>query len=90
MQRRADHHERQDARRARTRHLIELGGLVQKAGLIELTGDDRNAILGGLLAVAAMLQSDRRTEALAVLAHRGRRAFRGDSESPSDDAPASW
>jgi hypothetical protein len=29
------------ARRERTRHLIELGGLVQKAGLVELTDDDR-------------------------------------------------
>src|SRR3546814_5739532 len=28
-------------RRERTRHLIELGGLVQKAGLVELTDDDR-------------------------------------------------
>ena len=27
-------------RRARTRHLIELGGLVQKAGLFALTDDD--------------------------------------------------
>lgn len=90
MQRRADHQERQDARRARTRHLIELGGLVQKAGLIELTGDDRNAILGGLITIATMLHNDRRTEVVAVLAHRGRRAFRGDKESPSGDAPAPW
>src|SRR3546814_20498213 len=28
-------------RRERTRHLIELGGLVQKAGLVELVEDDR-------------------------------------------------
>lgn len=90
MKQRIEHQERQDARRARTRRLIELGGLVQKAGLIELTGDDRNAIFGGLLAVAAMLQTDRRDEAMAVLAHRGRRAFRGDKESPSGDAPAPW
>lgn len=90
MQRRTDHQERQDARRARTRHLIELGGLVQKAGLVELTGDDRNAIFGGLLAVAAMLQTDRRDAAMAVLGHRGRRAFRRDKESPSGDAPAPW
>jgi hypothetical protein len=90
MQRRADHHERQDARRARTRHLIELGGLVQKAGLVELTGDDRNAIFGGLITIAAMLHNDRRTEVMAVLAHRGRRAFRGDNDSPSGDAPSPW
>ena len=42
-------------RRERTRHLIELGGLVQKAGLVELTDDDRATMLGGLLAVADML-----------------------------------
>lgn len=70
MQRRADHQECQDARRARTRRLIELGGLVQKAGLVELTGDDRNAILGGLITIAALLHNDRRTEVVAVLAHR--------------------
>jgi hypothetical protein len=27
-------------RRKRTRHLIELGGLVVKAGIVEVTGDD--------------------------------------------------
>lgn len=90
MQQRAEHQERQEARRARTRHLIELGGLVQKARLVELTGDDRNAILGGLITIAAMLHNDRRAEVVAVLAHRGRRAFRRDKESPSGDAPAPW
>ncbi|RRN61735.1 conjugal transfer protein TraD, partial [Caulobacter sp. 602-1] len=33
-------------RRERTHHLIELGGLVHKAGLVELTGDDRAALYG--------------------------------------------
>ncbi|MGB6634600.1 MAG: conjugal transfer protein TraD, partial [Bradyrhizobium sp.] len=36
-------------RRKRTRHLIELGGLVVKAGIVDLTGDDRAIILGALL-----------------------------------------
>jgi hypothetical protein len=36
-------------RRERTRHLIELGGLVQKAGLVELADDDRATIYGALL-----------------------------------------
>jgi hypothetical protein len=27
-------------RRERTRHLIELGGLVVKAGIVDMTGDD--------------------------------------------------
>ena len=37
------------ARRERTRHLIELGGLVQKAGLVELVDDDRATLLGAFL-----------------------------------------
>jgi hypothetical protein len=45
-------------RRKRTRHLIELGGLVVKARVIELTGDDRALIYGALLWMADKLQSD--------------------------------
>ena len=44
-------------RRARTRQLIELGGLVQKAGLVELTGDDRATLLGAFLELADRLQA---------------------------------
>ncbi|MBB3290650.1 hypothetical protein FHT91_005668 [Rhizobium sp. BK347] len=36
-------------RRKRTRHLIELGGLVVKSGVVELTNDDRAVILGALI-----------------------------------------
>lgn len=43
-------------RRARTRHLIELGGLVQKAGLIELVDDDRATLLGAFLGLADQLR----------------------------------
>ena len=43
-------------RRARTRQLIELGGLVQKAGLVELLNDDRATLLGALLSLAEQLQ----------------------------------
>ena len=32
-------------RRKRTRHLIELGGLVIKARIVDLTGDDRAMIM---------------------------------------------
>ena len=46
-------------RRKRTRHLIELGGLVVKARVVELTGDDRAMIYGALLWMADKLQSDR-------------------------------
>jgi hypothetical protein len=44
-------------RRARTRQLIELGGLVQKAGLVELLEDDRATLLGALLEMAERLQA---------------------------------
>jgi len=63
------------ARRARTRQLIELGGLVAKAGLIELTEDDRAVIFGALLAVADRLGSENRDEALLLWRRRGKRAF---------------
>ncbi len=45
-------------RRKRTRHLIELGGLVVKAGIVELTGDDRAMIYGALLWMAEKLKSE--------------------------------
>ncbi len=62
-------------RRARTKHLIELGGLVQKAGLIELTDDDRSVLLGAFLAIAAKLQGEEREQALVLWRRRGKRAF---------------
>jgi Conjugal transfer protein TraD len=76
--------DRRDERRARTRHLIELGGLVAKAGLVELTGDDRAKILGGLLGLADQLRgfdprSARGAELRALWGDRGRRAFAADT-----------
>jgi len=62
-------------RRERTHQLIELGGLVAKAGLVELTDDDRTVIFGLLVDAAAKLQDERRDLALAVWRRRGRRAF---------------
>ncbi len=44
------------ARRERTRHLIELGGLILKADLVELLDDDRATLLGALLDVASQLR----------------------------------
>src|SRR5215471_17963340 len=44
-------------RRERTRHLIELGGLVRKSGLVDLTGDDRAVLYGAFLEIASMLQA---------------------------------
>lgn len=66
-------------RRERTRHLIELGGLVQKAGLVDLVGDDRAALLGGLLELADRLRADDGSEVLEQWRRRGRRVFEADS-----------
>ena len=44
-------------RRARTRKLIELGGLVQKSGLVDVTNDDRALILGTLILAARSLEN---------------------------------
>lgn len=75
-------------RRERTRHLIELGGLVQKAGLVELTDDDRHVLLGAFLAIAAKLQGEDREQALAMWKRKGKRAFEAErnSEANSDVA----
>ena len=62
-------------RRERTRHLIELGGLVAKAGLIELTDDDRAVIFGALVEVVARLRGDDRDQMLVLWRRRGKRAF---------------
>lgn len=67
-------------RRERTRHLIELGGLVVKAGLVELTEDDRATLYGAFLATAMMLRSDLREEALAGWRRRGKRAFEAEAK----------
>jgi hypothetical protein len=66
-------------RRERTRHLIELGGLVVKAGLVELTDDDRATLYGAFLATAVMLRSEQREEALAAWHRRGKRAFEAEA-----------
>lgn len=62
-------------RRERTHHLIELGGLVQKAGLVELTGDDRAALYGAFLTLALSLQGEDRDHTLALWRRGGERAF---------------
>lgn len=49
---------RQEARRADTRRKIQLGGLVAKAELPALAGDDPAVILGALLDIAARLRDD--------------------------------
>jgi hypothetical protein len=73
-------------RRERTRHLIELGGLVQKAGLVELTDDDRATLYGALLDLAGRARGDDAGEALALWKRRGKRAFDTESET-GENAP---
>lgn len=70
-------------RRERTRHLIELGGLVQKSGLVELTRDDRAALYGAFLSLAAMLKADGAEHTLALWRRGGKRAF--ENETNFDD-----
>ncbi len=67
-------------RRERTRHLIELGGLVVKAGLVDLTDDDRATLYGAFLSIAAKLQGEERDNALALWKRRGKRAFENEND----------
>ena len=80
-------------RRARTRHLIELGGLVQKAGLVELVDDDRATLLGAFLEVAARLQGQEdehqgisQADQVTRWRRRGLRAFDADKEAADTEA----
>jgi hypothetical protein len=66
-------------RRTRTRHLIELGGLVIKAGLVELAADDRAALYGAFLAVADKLRGEEGARALATWKQKGRQAFEAEA-----------
>lgn len=69
-------------RRKRTRHLIELGGLIVKAGIVDLTGDDRATIYGALIWMTDRLQSEDGERARALWAERGKKAFK--AEHPAD------
>jgi Conjugal transfer protein TraD len=72
-------------RRARTRHLIELGGLVQKAGLVDLVDDDRATLLGAFLELAGRLRDGnddvRPADLMMRWRRRGLRAFDADKEA---------
>ena len=68
-------------RRERTKHLIELGGLVKKSGLVELTDDDRAALYGAFLGLAMTLQSGDREQTLVLWRRRGIRAFKSEVSS---------
>ena len=81
-------------RRTRTRHLIELGGLVQKAGLVELVDDDRATLLGAFLDIADQLrlgkEGDERTpkQLAAAWRRRGLRAFDTDKHTTAAVSPS--
>ena len=78
-QARNDKRDWQVKRRERTRHLIELGGLVMKAGLVEPTYDDRAVILGLLGEAAARLRAEDRAQQLLLWRRRGQRMFAAQS-----------
>lgn len=65
-------------RRKRTRHLIELGGLVVKAGIVELTGDDRATIYGALIWMADKLQSGQGEHTRGVWKRLGNMGFEAE------------
>ena len=79
-------------RRERTRHLIELGGLAQKTGFVELLDNDRATLLGLLLDAADRLHAPEgepqregsrqpmsRADLLARWRRRGLRAFNANA-----------
>ncbi len=81
-------------RRKRTRHLIELGGLVVKAGIVDLTGNDRAMIYGALLWMADKLRSDPREHARSLWAAKGKQVFederkerKEETRTASEEAP---
>jgi hypothetical protein len=65
-------------RRKRTRHLIELGGLVVKSGIVDLTGDDRTTIFGALIWIAEKLKGDQGERSRAIWAAKGKQGFEAD------------
>ena len=74
-------------RRKRTRHLIELGGLAVKAGIVELTGDDRAMIYGALLWMADKLNSEDGGRARELWAGKGKEAFADEHTAHTSAMP---
>jgi len=79
-------------RRARTRHLIELGGLVEKSGLYGALGDDDPdaALFGAMIELKARLEKENaegelpwlpEPTTIALWRRRGKRALRGSPEA---------
>lgn len=74
-------------RRERTRHLIELGGLVIKAKLDDLTHDDRTVLYGAFLTLVTTLNSPDGAQTIELWRRRGKRAF--DNEADESAARSS-
>lgn len=72
-------------RRKRTRHLIELGGLVVKAGIVNLTGDDRAMIYGAMIWIAEKLTSEDGERARDTWAKLGRMALAAERLADAHD-----
>ncbi|GAA4772892.1 conjugal transfer protein TraD [Stakelama sediminis] len=75
------------ARRERTRHLIELGGLVQKAGLVDLADDDRAMLYGAFLDLALRMQGDGAEQVKLLFRRKGARAFATEAEEAAASRP---
>jgi hypothetical protein len=68
------------ARRERTRHLIELGGLVQKAGLVVATDDDRAMLYGAFLDLVQRMRGEDGPQLMTLYRRRGARAFATEAQ----------
>src|SRR3546814_18192887 len=74
------------ARRTRTKHLIELGGLVHTAGLVTITDDDRAMLYGAFLYLDQPLSGADAAQAQLPLPHPGARSCDDEAQAA---APAS-
>ena len=72
-------------RRKRTRHLIELGGLVVKAGIVDLTGNDRAMIYGAMIWIAEKLKSEGGEHARDTWTKLGKMAFEMERPAGAHD-----
>ncbi len=72
-------------RRKRTRHLIELGGLVVKAGIVDLTGDDPAMIYGAMIWMAEKLKSEGGEHAHDVWTKLRKMGFEAERQAGAHD-----
>src|SRR3546814_12416507 len=71
------------ARRTRTKHLIAMGGLVQKAGLVTITHDDHAKLYGAFLALTQRLSRPGDDQAKILLSRRAPYAYPSATQSVS-------